>query len=166
MEWSTRCRLVSARVATKMEKAALPHIHSISLLIPGPYARPISHLAATLNLPPGLVALRHRATHEDLPPLPHLHRALLDSLEYLHTYSFLPLLNHGAEEGWGRRVRAEGLVARWKKIMKERVRTRDVTVESESGRAVKRLRREFEGENTDEVVEAIVRTGLVPVARK
>jgi hypothetical protein len=50
--------------------------------------------------------------------------------------------------------------------MKERVRTRDVTVESESGRAVKRLRREFEGEDLEDAVEAIVRTGLVPVARK
>lgn len=50
--------------------------------------------------------------------------------------------------------------------MKERVKMRDVTAESESGRAVKRMKREFEGENVDEVVEAVVRTGLVPVARK
>jgi ribosomal biogenesis protein LAS1 len=138
----------------------------LAQLTSGGFARPISHLAAELNLPPGLVALRHRATHEDLPPLAHLYRALQDSLAYLHTYSFVPLLNHGAEEGWGRRARSEALVGRWKKVMKERVRTRDVTVESESGRAVKRLRREFEGEDLEDAVEAIVRTGLVPVARK
>ncbi|BEJ12164.1 hypothetical protein CspHIS471_0206240 [Cutaneotrichosporon sp. HIS471] len=132
----------------------------------GGFARPISHLAAELNLPPGLVALRHRATHEDLPPLEHLHRALQDAVAYLHTYSFVPLLNHGAEEGWGRRERSETLVGRWKKVMKERVRTRDVSIESASGRAVKRLKREFEGEELEDAVEAIVRVGLVPVARK
>jgi ribosomal biogenesis protein LAS1 len=132
----------------------------------GLHARPISHLAATLGLPPHLVSLRHRATHEDLPPLPLLRRALESALDYLHRNSLLPLLASTSAAGWDRRARAGALVARWKKVVKARVRARDVTKESASGRAVKALLREFEGEDAEDVVEAVVRTGLVPVGRK
>jgi ribosomal biogenesis protein LAS1 len=132
----------------------------------GSHARPISHLAATLRLPPSLVALRHRATHEDLPPLALLRRALEQSVDYLHRNSFLPLLASTSEIGWDRRNRTEALVHRWKKVVKSRVRARDVTKESESGKAVRALLRELEGEDVEDVLEAVVRVGLVPVGRK
>ncbi|TXT13363.1 hypothetical protein VHUM_00730 [Vanrija humicola] len=135
----------------------------------GPYARPISHLAASLGMPPSLVALRHRATHEDLPPLPLLRRAMEQAVDYLHRNSFLPLLSSSAaasSSGWDRRARAEGLVNRWKKVVKARVRAREVGLENESGQAMRRLKRELEGADAEEVVEAVVRVGLVPVGRK
>ncbi|WOO77556.1 Protein LAS1 [Vanrija pseudolonga] len=135
----------------------------------GPYARPISHLAASLGLPPSLVALRHRATHEDLPPLPLLRRAMEQAVDYLHRNSFLPLLSSSASSSggrWDRRARAEGLVSRWKKVVKARVRAREVGMANESGQALGRLKREVEGADVEELVEAVVRVGLVPVARK
>ncbi|KAL1408187.1 rRNA-processing protein las1 [Vanrija albida] len=135
----------------------------------GPYARPISHLAASLGLPPSLVSLRHRATHEDLPPLPLLRRAMEQAVDYLHRNSFLPLLSSSAgagSAGWDRRARAEGLVNRWKKVVKARVRAREVGMENESGHALRRLQREIEGADPEELIEAVVRIGLVPVGRK
>ncbi|EJT49630.1 hypothetical protein A1Q1_01259 [Trichosporon asahii var. asahii CBS 2479] len=132
----------------------------------GPYARPISHLAASLGIPSSLVALRHRATHEDLPPLPMLRRAVEQALDYLHRQSFLPLLASSSAAGWDRRAKLEGLVTEWKKIVKARVRTHDVTNESESGLALRRLKRAIDAEDADDVLDAVVRTGLVPVARK
>lgn len=132
----------------------------------GTYARPISHLAATLGLPASLVALRHRATHEDLPSLPLLRRALEQSVEYIHRNSFLPLLASSSTGIWDRRARTESLVTKWKKVQKNRVRARDVSKENESGRAIRHLLREVEGEDVEEILEAVVRIGLVPVGRK
>ena len=57
-------------------------------------------------------------------------------------------------------------MARWKKVVKARVRARDVTKESESGKAVRGMLREFENEDEEDVLDAVVRVGLVPVGRK
>lgn len=86
--------------------------------------------------------------------------------EYLHRQSFLPLLASTSAAGWDRRAKLEGLVAQWKKIVKTRVRTHDVTNESESGLALRRLKRDIDNEDAEDLVEAVVRTGLVPVGRK
>lgn len=84
-------------------------------------------------------------------------------------HSFLPLLassSAAAGAGWNNRARVEALVGRWKKIVKTRVRARDVTNESESGQALRRLKRDIEAENVEDLVEAVVRVGLVPVSHK
>lgn len=128
----------------------------------GLHARAISHLAASIGLPAGLVALRHRATHEDLPSLPVLRGALEQAMEYLHGQSLMPLLATGPPVV----SRAEGLVAEWKKVVKARVRARDVSAESKSGIAVRKLLREFESVDVEEALDAVVRFGLVPVARR
>lgn len=92
------------------------------------------------------------------------------AVDYLHRNSFLPALSSSASGSgsgrWDQRARAEGLVSRWKKIVKARVRAREVGMENESGQALRRLRREVDGAEVEELVEAVVRVGLVPVARK
>lgn len=95
-----------------------------------------------------------------------LRRAVEQALDYLHRQSFLPLLASSSAAGWDRRAKLEGLVTEWKKIVKARVRTHDVTNESESGLALRRLKRAIDAEDADDVLDAVVRTGLVPVARK
>ncbi|KAK4685678.1 ribosomal biogenesis protein LAS1, partial [Tremellales sp. Uapishka_1] len=136
----------------------------------GPYARPISHLASQLGLPPSLIALRHRATHEDLPPIELLHNAIHDAIGYLQHYSFLPLLASTSEDQWnagepsGRIVE---LISRWKKVIKVRLREKEVGEENPNGRELKRVRRELEQSEVEDVVEALCGVGgLVPVARK
>ncbi|CAD6563923.1 MAG: rRNA-processing protein las1 [Tremellales sp. Tagirdzhanova-0007] len=134
----------------------------------GPYARPISHLAATLGIPPSLIALRHRATHEDLPPLPLLRQAVHGAIEYIHRHSFLPLLattpDPQRRAGAGRN---EDLVRRWKSAMKARVRNKVVGDENLNGRELRGLKTEFEAEELENIVDALCGVGgLVPVARK
>ncbi|WVQ85551.1 hypothetical protein IAT38_007717 [Cryptococcus sp. DSM 104549] len=144
----------------------------------GPYARPISHLAATLDLPPSLIALRHRATHEDLPPLPLLRTALAQCIAYLHHNSFLPLLASSSAGAAGavlteREIatcrRVSGLLRKWKKVMKTRLREKEVREEDASGKEMKRVRRELEGEvgGVEAVVRALAEVGsLVPIAKR
>ncbi|WWD17939.1 hypothetical protein CI109_102384 [Kwoniella shandongensis] len=150
----------------------------------GPYARPISHLAATLGLPPSLISLRHRATHEDLPPLPLLHLALAQSISYLHHNSFLPLLSASsssssstalmfnenplvAERSAAQRKRVDGLVKRWKKVMKSRLREKEVREEDESAREMRRVRKALEGEDGEVLVRVLAEVGgLVPIAAR
>ncbi|KAK8865876.1 hypothetical protein IAR55_001024 [Kwoniella newhampshirensis] len=146
----------------------------------GPYARPISHLAATLGLSPSLISLRHRATHEDLPPLPLLHMALAQSISYLHHNSFLPLLSattsfsddsddliNGAisERKLAQRRKVEGLVKGWKKVMKLRLREREVREEDESAREMRRIRKDLQDEDGEVLVRVMGEVGgLVPIA--
>ncbi|ORY25932.1 Las1-like-domain-containing protein [Naematelia encephala] len=136
----------------------------------GPYARPISHIAASLGIPPSLVSLRHRATHEDLPPLPLLEQSTYQAIEYIHRYSFLPMLSSSSLEGPAirdRRTKIQGLIGRWKRVMKERLREREVREDSESGKEMRRVRRALEAEDAEDVVEALCAEGaLVPLARK
>ncbi|WVF70898.1 hypothetical protein IAT40_005693 [Kwoniella sp. CBS 6097] len=147
----------------------------------GPYARPISHLAATLSLPPALIALRHRATHEDLPPLSLLHSALGQCISYLHHYSFLPLLSSSsssslnggilppgiAERLEAAKKRVESLVKRWKRVQKVRLREKEVREEDETALEVKRIKKALEVEDGNVIVDVLVgQGGLVPIADK
>lgn len=134
-------------------------------MVIGPYARPISHIAATLNIPPSLIALRHRATHEDLPPLPLLKQAIHSAIEYINQYSFLPSLASTSSEPMPRALRVQTLVDRWKRIIKSRLKAETSEVEFE--RESKRLRRELDDEDVIEVAEALASVGgLVPLAKK
>ncbi|OCF45356.1 hypothetical protein I317_00879 [Kwoniella heveanensis CBS 569] len=147
----------------------------------GPYARPISHLAATLSLPPALIALRHRATHEDLPPLSLLHSALGQCISYLHHYSFLPLLSSSSSSsaagaavppGMAARMeagkkRVEGLVKRWKRVQKVRLRDKEVREEDETALEVKRIKKALQVEDAGVIVDVLIgQGGLVPIADK
>ncbi|WRT64084.1 uncharacterized protein IL334_001012 [Kwoniella shivajii] len=139
----------------------------------GPYARPISHLAASLSIPPSLIALRHQATHEDLPPLPLLHQALGQCIAYLHHYSFLPLLATSSSTlppGVEERLRAsekrvESLTRRWKKVIKTRLREKEVREEDQSAIEMRKIQRDLTNEPTDVIVDVLVgQGGLVPLA--
>lgn len=171
MGWSILCRLV--RSETSMCGA-------LQLIYPwktGPYARPISHLAATLGLPPSLIALRHRATHEDLPPLPLLHQAVTQCIIYLHQNSFIPLISssYGSpppavlERQQAAAKRVDGLLKKWKKIAKNRLRDKEVREEDESAIEMKKVRKELEGEvaGASGIVRGLVEVGsLVPLAKR
>ena len=131
----------------------------------GPYARPISHIAASLKIPQSLISLRHRATHEDLPPLPLLKQAVHSAIDYINHYSFLPSLASSSSEPLPRSIRAENLVGRWKKLMKARSRGEVGAADSE--REEKTLIREFEGEDMVEIAEALAAVGgLIPLAKR
>jgi ribosomal biogenesis protein LAS1 len=137
----------------------------------GPFARPISHLAATLQIPPSLISLRHRATHEDLPPIEALHASVHLALDYLHGSAFVPLLAPPEEDSAlfansSSSGPAEVLIKRWKKVMKERIREREVGNGGERGREVRNLKREFAELGSDVVDGLISAGGLVPLARK
>ncbi|WVR05837.1 hypothetical protein IAU60_002863 [Kwoniella sp. DSM 27419] len=141
----------------------------------GLYARPISHLAASLALPPSLIALRHRATHEDLPPLPLLHSALGQCISYLHHYSFLPLLASGSSApppGYLERLeaskrRVEGLIKRWKRVMKLRLREKEVREEDATAKEMRQVRKELQSHDARALVAVLVAEGgLVPIAPK
>lgn len=137
----------------------------------GPFARPISHLAATLHIPPSLISLRHRATHEDLPPIEALHASVHLALDYLHASAFVPLLApsedaEGLMKGTSVGGPVDGLIKRWKKVMKERIREREVGNGGERGREVRNLKREFAEVGADAVDGLVAVGGLVPLARK
>ncbi|WVN90311.1 uncharacterized protein L203_105547 [Cryptococcus depauperatus CBS 7841] len=141
----------------------------------GLYARPISHLAAILGLPASLIALRHRATHEDLPPLSLLHQAVGQCIYYLHQNSFLPLLssvNHVlpavTERQLAAQKRLDGLMKRWKKVMKIRLRENEVREEDASAVEMKRVKKEIEDmAGVEYVVKSLVEAGgLVPLAKR
>lgn len=137
----------------------------------GPYARPISHLAASLHIPPSLVALRHRATHEDIPPLPLLQKAVHSCIDYLHHYSFLPVLASSSSGFAGmqssqalKRGRAAELIGRWKRVAKARLREGTGAAESKEE---KRVKKDIEGEDVRDVVDAMLFVGgLIPLATK
>lgn len=134
----------------------------------GPYARPIAHLAATLHIPPSLISLRHRATHEDLPPLPLLRSSVLQCIAYLHTYSFLPLLAESSTQPIHVTPdRAMRLIARYKRVSKDKARDRDVDDTGHRAKQLRKIKRALEVEDTQDLVEALCTTeGLAPVARK
>ena len=138
----------------------------------GPYARPIAHIAASLGIPPSLISLRHRATHEDLPPLHTLQQAVRMAIQYIHDYSFLPLVAEPSQEASSSRLnggsrggdQAIKLVKRWKKAMKSRLRDKEVDEETPSGREIRAIKRDIESVDTRGVVEALVgEGGLVPL---
>ena len=171
MGWSTLYRLVRPEILIR---------GVLRLTYPwktGSYARPISHLAATLGLPPSLIALRHRATHEDLPPLPLLHQAVTQCIVYLHQNSFVPLVtsSYGSpppavlERQQATAKRIDGLLKKWKKIAKNRLRDKEVREEDESAIEMKKVRKELEGEvaGTSGIVKGLVEVGsLVPLAKR
>jgi len=118
-----------------------------------------------LKIPQSLIALRHRATHEDLPPLPLLKQAVHSAIEYIHHYSFLPSLASTSSDRLPRISRAETLVGRWKKLIKSRVKGELAGLEAD--REEKRLRREFEDEDFGEIAEALASVGgLIPLAKR
>lgn len=59
------------------------------------------------------------------------------------------------------------MVKGWKRVMKTRVRDREVGEETPAAREIRRLRKELEGEEAGEIAEALCgQEGLVPVGRK
>ncbi|WWC86186.1 uncharacterized protein L201_001059 [Kwoniella dendrophila CBS 6074] len=163
----------------------------------GPYAKPISHLAASLSIPPSLISLRHRATHEDLPPLKLLHQSLLSCISYLHYYSFLPLLantssssseyfnndqqgmiydqqqNHQMKLKILNEKKIEGLIKKWKKVIKLRLREKEVREEDESAIEIRKIKKDLltsfllqpSSNNLDLIVNVLCQKGiLVPIA--
>ncbi|KAJ9101704.1 hypothetical protein QFC21_003042 [Naganishia friedmannii] len=56
------------------------------------YAKPISLLARQLRIPSSLVAIRHAATHEDLPTYEALRTALEQATEWIRVEVMLPLV--------------------------------------------------------------------------
>lgn len=102
------------------------------------------------------------------------------ALDYLHHYAFVPLLasastststaqelGNGYCPRGGRSTAAEGAVKRWKKVMKLRNKDKEVGEENASGRELKKLRRDFEEVDMEDVVDALCTTqGIVPLARK
>ncbi|WWC66373.1 uncharacterized protein I206_100274 [Kwoniella pini CBS 10737] len=141
----------------------------------GPYARPISHLAATLSIPPSLISLRHRATHEDLPPLPLLHQSLLSCISYLHYYSFLPLISSSsssnnipsgiAEKLESDKRKIEGLTKKWKKITKSRLREKEVREEDQSAIELRKIKKLLQGFESGLIVDVLLsKGGIVPLA--
>ena len=123
-----------------------------------------------------LIAIRHRATHEDLPPLPLLLTSVNMAIDYLHHYAFLPMLASSsqvamdgmmAEGATSGRRRAEAVVKRWKKVMKERVKGKVVGEENETGRELRKIRKELELLDPEDIAAVLCAPGgLVPVARK
>ncbi|KAK6905644.1 hypothetical protein I203_106474 [Kwoniella mangroviensis CBS 8507] len=139
----------------------------------GPYARPISHLASSLSIPPSLIALRHRATHEDLPPLALLHQSLLSCISYLHYYSFLPLLSSSSTSaslppGVLERMkederRVEGLIRRWKKVIKFRLREKEVREQDQSALELNKIKGSLQNHHLGLIVNVLIgEVGLVP----
>jgi ribosomal biogenesis protein LAS1 len=103
-----------------------------------------------------------------LPPLPLLQQSVLQAIHYLHTYSFLPLLaSTSAQPVFDGRDRAEKLVGRWKRLMKDRLREREVAEDTVRAKEMRRVRRGLEVEEVDDVVEALCSVeGMIPLARK
>ncbi|WVW82225.1 hypothetical protein I302_104231 [Kwoniella bestiolae CBS 10118] len=138
----------------------------------GPYARPISHLAASLSIPPSLISLRHRATHEDLPPLALLHQSLLSCISYLHYYSFLPLLSSSSsnhlppgvlEQMKADEKRVEGLIKKWKKVIKFRLREKEVREQDQSALELNKIKGSLQGSQLGLIIGVLVGDGgLVP----
>ncbi|WVQ71203.1 hypothetical protein IAR50_000728 [Cryptococcus sp. DSM 104548] len=173
-EESQRMRMMMAMAIVRFVNGLVDPLQT------GPYARPISHLAASLGLPPSLIALRHRATHEDLPPLPLLQQAIAQCTFYLHQNSFLPLLSWSYNNGQNlngvmseREIQAkrkiDSLLRRWKKVMKTRLREKEVREEDASGMEMRKVRRDLEGEvsGVDVIVKSLIEVGsLVPLAKR
>ena len=137
----------------------------------GAYARPISHLAATIGIPPMLITIRHRATHDDLPALQILQNSVNVAIEYLHHYAFLPLLASSSEasmnSGNVQNSMAEGIIKRWKKAMKIRVRDKVVGEENETGREIRKIKRDLELVDPEDIITALCTVeGIIPLARK
>lgn len=120
-----------------------------------------------MHIPPALISLRHRATHEDLPPLPLLRTSVIQCIAYLHTYSFLPLLAESSTHTTVINDRAARLTGRYKRVSKDKARDRDVDDAGHRAKELRRIKRGLEVEDTQDVVEALCSTdGIVPVARK
>ncbi|ODO07509.1 hypothetical protein L198_01088 [Cryptococcus wingfieldii CBS 7118] len=173
-EESQRMRMMMAMAIVRFVNGLVDPLQT------GSYARPISHLAASLGLPPSLIALRHRATHEDLPPLPLLQQAIAQCIFYLHQNSFLPLLSLSYNNGQNlngvmserdvlAKKRIDSLLRRWKKVMKTRLREKEVREEDVSGLEMRKVRRDLEGEvsGVDGIIKSLIEVGsLVPLAKR
>jgi ribosomal biogenesis protein LAS1 len=94
------------------------------------------------------------------------------AIDYLHHYAFLPLLASTSDTNIASavlpsRIKAEDVVKRWKKAMKLRVRDKLVGEENETGREMKKIKRELEAIDPEDLAAALVSTeGLIPLARK
>jgi ribosomal biogenesis protein LAS1 len=115
-----------------------------------------------------MISIRHRATHEDLPPLSTLRQAIFHAIDYLQHYSFLPLLASSSDDQtWDRREKVDNLLKRWKKVMKVRVKEKIAGEENETGYELRRLRKEMESEDVEDLAEVLCTVGaLVPMARR
>lgn len=111
----------------------------------------MSLLARQIGLPPGLVGLRHEATHEDLPSLEVLRDGVWKALEYLRVEAMEPLVfyeNDSSLTGTTTRLAAErrdelkrsleGSFRHYKKAIKTYFRER--TSKAAAGSASKEIR--------------------------
>lgn len=65
------------------------------------------------------------------------------------------------------RDRAEKLVGRWKRLMKDRLRDREVAEDTDRAKELRRIKRQLEAEEVEDVVEALCGSeGMIPLARK
>lgn len=94
------------------------------------------------------------------------------AIDYLHHYAFLPLLASSSDTGMEGavhpgRVKADSIVKRWKRAMKIRIRDKLVGDENETGREIKKIKRELEVMDPEDVVSALITVeGLIPLARR
>jgi ribosomal biogenesis protein LAS1 len=132
----------------------------------------MSLLARQIGLPPGLIGLRHEATHEDLPSLEVLREGVWKALEYLRMETFEPLVfsetngNAGSSRSQERRAdlenRLDTIFRKYKKVMKSYFRERtskSIGSGSAGGKDLRVILREIEdvfekalGEEDAEVV--------------
>lgn len=94
------------------------------------------------------------------------------AIDYLHHYAFLPLLASSSDAAvsgavLAGRVKAENLVKRWKRAMKIRIRDKLVGDENETGRELRKVKRELETVDPEDVISLLVGVeGLIPLARR
>jgi ribosomal biogenesis protein LAS1 len=113
----------------------------------------MSLLARQIGLPPGLIGLRHEATHEDLPSLPVLREAVWKALEYLRVESLEPLVFSGIEIPSSSRskdarrrlgTQLDTLFRKHKRMMKGYFRERTSKSSGSGGKELRVLMREIE----------------------
>ncbi|EIW73454.1 hypothetical protein TREMEDRAFT_59622 [Tremella mesenterica DSM 1558] len=132
----------------------------------GMMAQPISHLAATLQIPQSLITLRHRCTHEDLPPYPMLLQAVYTAIQYLHQHSFLPLVSAAVNTENVKIRKSQESIQRWKRVMKIRLRERVEGEDNETGKQMREIREDMTCDLED-IAEALCGAdGLVPTTQK
>ena len=114
----------------------------------------MSLLARQIGLPPGLIGLRHEATHEDLPSLEVLRDGVWKALEYLRVEALEPLVfsEDGGAAGSSRsqerraelEVRLDTIFRKYKKVMKNYFRERTSKSVSSGGKELRVVLREIE----------------------
>jgi len=80
------------------------------------FAQSVASLAARAGLPPGIVEIRHQASHQQLPPLPLLRMAARQSLSWLQENYWEVQLGHLGNS----RKQILSHLSQWKQLAKDR----------------------------------------------